>query len=233
MSAASVHLARTESGRLLRNPALWLSLGGAALWAWSEHPALDAEPTYLLLAGYGLVLPGFVMLAITVLAVLRDRQSATGPLTETLPVGPARRTVGHALVSLAAAGVGLLFVAAVVIYHRPGDVLGPSTDTLPAAIDVPRPGLGLLLQGPVALIVLVALGVALARWLPSWLVVIALVIPFAVQFVVLGIWNATPTSAPGWWWPWSSGMVVGEWIGCTPTSALCDLEVGGFDTTTP
>ena len=54
----------------------------------------EGEDQLFLLVGYGLVLPGFVMVIAVVLATLRGRMEHTEELLGTLAVSPDRRSVG-------------------------------------------------------------------------------------------------------------------------------------------
>jgi len=233
VNGPELQLARVEGARLLRSPAMWLSLGFTVIWARQVDPAESPEDVYLLLSGLGLVLPGFVMLAITVLATLRSRSSGADALLDTVPVGPDRRTIAHGLSALAGAVVGVIVIAAVYVRFRPGPVIGRTVDTIPVGVEVPRPNLAQLLQGPLAVVVFCALGLALVRWIPTWLVIVPMVLAFMLQFTIWGMWSGTPVSAINWWLPISSGVVAGEWVGCTSDSPVCLLEHGGFDQTTP
>ena len=82
MTTVAGQLAWAEGRRLLRNPAVWLSLIPVAMWFRATNRTGDAEGALFLLAGYGLLLPGFVMLIATVLAVLRGRMERFFGLTE-------------------------------------------------------------------------------------------------------------------------------------------------------
>ena len=108
----------------MRNPVVWLAFALSALWVRSAVINDDPEDRYNLLVGYGLVIPGFVMLVHVVLAVLRARAAGTEELLSTVPVTAERRTLGHALSSLAAGALGALSLLAMLVALRPGDVLG-------------------------------------------------------------------------------------------------------------
>jgi hypothetical protein len=233
VNGPELQLARVEGARLLRNPAVWLSLSFTVIWARQVDPAASPEDVYFLLSGFSLVLPGFVMLAIIVLAALRSRSSGADALLDTVPVGPDRRSIAHGLSALAGAIAGVVVIAAGYVRFRPGPVIGRTVDTIPVGVQVPRPNLAQLLQGPLAVVVFCALGLALVRWIPTWLVVVPTLVAFLYQFTIWGIWSGTTVSALNWWLPISSGVVAGEWVGCSSRSPVCLLEHGGFDQTTP
>jgi hypothetical protein len=193
-----------------------------------------ANELHFLLIGYGVMLPGLVLLVASAFAVRRDRSSGTTELMATAPAAERTRTAAHGLAGLAGGGGLALAMTAVIWLYRARDAtLGPAADTIPRDVVVPRPSVAQFLQGPLAVVALCALGILLGRWLPSWLVVVVVVIPAMSQFLMAGLWNGAETSAANWWLPLSSGWVVGDWIGCTETSALCDLPLQGFDRTTP
>jgi hypothetical protein len=238
MSTAELQLARVEGTRLAKNPAVWTALALTAWWAWwvrasREQIGSDALDVYWLLTGYGLVLPAFVMFAVGVMAVLRGHYARTEELFDTVPVGRDRRSVGHGISGLAGGGIGLLVMVALVVWFHPGAILGRTRSTLPTLVPLPRPNLAQVLQGPMAIVVICALGVALARWLPRWPAILALLFPFLTQFLLMGLWTGTGTKAWTWWWPLSTGLVTGSWVGCTDDVGPCDLRLAGVDQVTP
>ena len=94
MSSATGQLAWAEGRRLLRNPVLWISMLLLVPWVRVADGPTGAENGLILLVGYGLVIPGLVMVVATVFAVLRPRLEHTEPLLTTLAVGPAHPSVG-------------------------------------------------------------------------------------------------------------------------------------------
>ena len=233
MKRAEAQLAYVESLRLLRNPAVWIAL---TLTAWqSAATAIDSanENTYLVLVGYSLLIPGFVMVAITILSVLRSRMSGTEELLSVVPVGPDRRSVGHGLTGLTGGLVGAVSIAAIYLAIRPRSTIGPGNGSIPRTVDLPRPNVAQLLQGPLAIVAVVAFAVMLVRWVPSWLVLVPLTFLVLQQGVFLGVWFAVPTGTGTWLFPLASGVVHGEWIGCVEGDFRCDLPVSGFDRVTP
>ncbi len=226
-------LGRAEAERLLRNPAIWISLVLPALWVRSTRRSGDAEDQLALLIGYGLVLPGFVMVVAVLLATLRARLEHSEELLGTMAVGPDRRSVGHAVSALACGATALLVTTAIYVALGPERRLGywqPAADQL---IAVPRPSAAQLLQGPMAVVAVAVFVIACVRWVPSWLLLLPLGFLVMVQGLWIGIWHGTPTNGGRWLFPLNTGVVNGEWLGCGPEDAACDLPVSGFDTTTP
>ncbi|MCU0260255.1 MAG: hypothetical protein MUE78_04475 [Ilumatobacteraceae bacterium] len=239
MSTVAVELARVEGRRLVRNPAVWLAFLLSAQWIQSATRTDNAEDVYHQLVGYALVVPGFVMLFHTVLAVLRARMAGTEELHTTVPVDQARRSIGHGASALAAGLIGLCWLVVLLIVHRPSAILG-TTYTLRSEdplvwqqLGVPRPNVAQMLQGPLSLVAASCLVVALARWIPTWLVMVPLAFAAMSQLTFAGMWAGAPTSAVDWLNPISRGFVHDTWVGCGETDALCDLVVSGFDRTTP
>ncbi len=231
MNTAAGQLAWAEGRRLIRNPVIWLSLVPAGLWLRSANGAGGAEDRMFLLVGYGLLIPGFMMLVVTVLAVLRGRLEHTEPLLATLAVGPDRRSIGHAWSALAGGAIGLLVIAAAAVTLPAHDPLGVWTrDGTP--IVVPRPNLAQMLQGPLSVVTVLVFAVALVRWVPTWLVFAPLAYLLMVQGLFFGIFHGTPTGGGRWLFPLSTGVVHGEWVGCGPDDAVCNLPVSGFDPNT-
>jgi hypothetical protein len=229
--ATAGQLARIEATRLVRNPAVWL---GVVLGGVMVGRAEAANELHFLLIGYGVLLPGLVMLVASAFAVRRDRSSGATELMATTPTDHRTRTAGHGFAGLVGGGgLALTVTAAMWLYRARDATLGPAEDTIPMNVIVPRPNVAQFLQGPLAVVALCALGVLIGRWLPSWLVVVVVVIPAMIQFLMLGLWNGSGTRAANWLFPLSGGWVVGDWIGgCTETSP-CHLPLQGFDRTTP
>jgi hypothetical protein len=227
--ATAVQLAGIEAVRLLRNRAMWLAVGLAALIVRQN----DGENAmHFLLVGYGVMLPGLVLLIASAFAVRRDRSSGATELMATTPTDRGTRTAAHGLAGLAGGALALVVTASFWLYGARDSTLGMSDETMPQ-LAIPRPNLAQFLQGPFVVVALCALGVLLGRLLPSWLVVVALIVPAMVQFLFLGLWNGQVTSASNWWFPLSSGWVTGEWLGCGNEAPVCVLKLGGFDRTTP
>ena len=231
MTTVAGQLAWAEGRRLLRNPAVWLSLIPVAMWFRATNRTGDAEGALFLLAGYGLLLPGFVMLIATVLAVLRGRMEHTEPLLGTLAVGADRRSIGHAWSALTAGVVGLVVVAAIAIALPARDPLGV-WDNDGQRLVVPRPNVAQLLQGPMSVIVILVFVVALVRWVPSWLVILPLAFALLVQGLFVGLWHGVESDGTKWLFPLNTGVVHSAWIGDCENGG-CYLFVRGFDGTTP
>lgn len=230
---AEVALAQVEGFRVLRNPAVWFAFALAALWATAGLTADGHnEGRLIVLVGYPLVIPGFVIVVHAILATLRSRLSDADELLDTVPVGPDRRSAAHGAAALV--GFVLASVAAVAVYSIawPGHPIGPGDDYFQGVM-VPRPGLAQVLQGPFAVLAVITFAIALVRWVPSWLVVVPLAFLAMIQTVFFGMWFGEPTGAQTWWWPMATGVVHGEWIGCGELDSRCDLTVTGFDRVTP
>ncbi len=194
----------------------------------------SADGQYLSLIGFVLVLPAFVMMTVTILAVLRGRMSGTESLLVTLPVGPDRRSLGHGLSTVAAALLGVVATAAIYVALNPPARLGPMGDLYsPSSTEVPRPNIAQLLQGPVAAATVCAIALAIVRWIPTWLVAAPLLFLAASQFTLAGGWFGAQTGVANWWFPLATGVVHGDWIGCGENDPVCDLPVRGFDHSTP
>ena len=232
MIAAERSIARVEARRVARNPGLWAALLLSAWWVRWTLVEDDARSTYFLLVGYSLLLPAAVLLVVTDLAVLRSRSARADELLDTMPVGRDRRTVGHLLSGLFGVAVALAAIVVVVAVVRPAATLGRLEDTIPAGFELPRPGLAQLLQGPLMVLVVCAFAVALARWLPSWLALLALVVPLAGQALWFGLWMGSGTNLITWTVPMSPGLVLGEWYGCGERDAVCQVEIAGIDRAT-
>jgi hypothetical protein len=191
-------LAVDETKRRLRSP---IVLAGAALSALvlSLRPENSPGEAYGSLAGAGLLpLAAATMLA-AVLAASRDERSGGEELLTSTPAPPRTRPAAHLL---ALGGPVLLGVALVVVARL---LIG---DGLPVAYPqgiVPStPSIGELANGPVAVLGLGTLGVALARWRNGWIAA-----PFLL--VVLGAWQVF-----GVYWQDEGAF---QWFGVLPDPA--------------
>ena len=232
MIRAERSIARVEGRRLLRNPALWVALALSAWWVRWTLAESDARTAYFLLIGYALLFPAAVVLVVVDLAVLRSRMSRADELLDTMPVGRARRTVGHLLSGGLAVALAAAATLAILIALRPSATLGRLDDTIPPGFELPRPGVAQILQGPLMILAVSAFAVALARWLPSWLALLALVVPLAAQTLWFGLWMASSAALSSWTVPLSHGLVLGEWYGCGERDAVCLVRIAGVDRAT-
>jgi hypothetical protein len=233
--APEVQLGLVEGYRLLRNPLVVLAGVVTAVWIAMVTPIANADQDrYVLSVGYPLAVLGFVALGHTMLAVLRSRFHRSEGLLDVLPIGPDRRTIGHALAALAGGAVGAGATAAIVavLGLEPGG--RPWDAAVMGSPAVPQVGIAQLLQGPIAVVVACLFVVALARWIPGWLIIVPVFVLTVFQVIIFGIWFAVETDSPlTWLWPVSSGVVHDGWTGCGPVDDVCELQVRGFDQTTP
>ncbi len=242
MTTPVVPLARAEGERLVRNPALWSALALTGWWlavAMRGEPGIGSQPLskYLLLLGYGFAVPGLVLFVAVVLAVLRGRMEHTEELLGTLAVGHDRRSMAHALANLGPAVLTLLGAFVILAIMRPGASLGSDFDLNGSgAVEIPRPNIAQLLQGPAAVLAFTTIAVALVRWIPTWLVIVPTPFLLMVQVAFFGLYLGTVTSAANWLGVGgllAHGVVNGEWVGCGEYDARCDLPISGFDRATP
>ena len=227
---AEAGLARTEGVRLLRNPLVWVAMAATAnMVRGADSSSGSVDERYLALVGYALVLPGLVMVLHLILSTLRSRSCRSEELLGVLPVGADRRSVGHALSALAAGLVGAVATMAIYLVMRPESNLGRWD--MSSTIEVPRPNVAQLMQGPAALVAIGVFVVAVVRWIPTWLVIVPLVFLTFVQALFFGFFFGVPTGGQSWLWPLVTGTVHGEWFGCEVKR--CELPVSGFDRITP
>ena len=227
---AEAGLARTEGVRLLRNPLVWVAMAATAnMVRGADSSSGSVDERYLALVGYALVLPGLVMVLHLILSTLRSRSCRSEELLGVLPVGADRRSVGHALSALAAGLVGAVATMAIYLVMRPESMLGRWD--MSSTIEVPRPNVAQLMQGPAALVAIGVFVVAVVRWIPTWLVIVPLVFLTFVQALFFGFFFGVPTGGQSWLWPLVTGTVHGEWFGCEVKR--CELPVSGFDRITP
>lgn len=228
--AASVGI--VEARRLMLNPALWVSLAPAVLWA--AFVGDDPLGEHFLLSGFGLALCWFVVMAAVALAARRTGASNADELFDLLPCDPSRRTFAIGVGGAAVALVALAVTMAVWVWRSPGTFLGMTTNTVPSMIMIPRPNAAQFLQGPLVLLVFVGVGLLIGRWAPTSLVVPVLLVPILVQFVLFGVWEAGGTTWYSWLLPMARGWVSGDRFGeCGSNNGDCVLPLVGFDEVTP
>lgn len=234
MSSPTTALAIAEGRRFVRNPFIWVSLLPTALWLRVAVRDSNGEDRLFLLVGYGLGISGFVMVAAVVLATLRGRMERTDELLDTLAVGPDRRSLGHLGSTLALGAIGVVVTIAIGAVLRPAESLGTwdPSDT-GVAVDIPRPNLAQLLQGPLALVAVATLAIAVVRWVPTWLVLAPLLFALMVQMLFIGVYHGVPADDGRWLFPLGSGIVNGSWSGCREGEPGCALAVSGYDRVAP
>ncbi len=233
--APEVQLGLVEGYRLLRNQLVLLAGVVTAVWIGVVVPTVNADQDrYVVSVGYPLAVIGFVALGHTMLAVLRSRSHRSEGLLDVLPIGPDRRTVGHALAALAGGAVAAGATVATVAMRGLEPSGRPWDAKVAGSPAVPQVGIAQLLQGPIAVVVACLFVVALARWIPGWLIIVPVFVLTVLQVIIFGIWFAVETDSPlTWLWPVSSGVVHDGWTGCGSVDDVCELRVRGFDQSTP
>lgn len=234
MSSPTVALAIAEGRRFVRNPLIWVSLLPSTLWLRAALPDNGGEARLFLLVGYGLGISGFVMVAAVVLATLRGRLEHTDELLDTLAVGPDRRSLGHLGSTLALGAIGVMVTIAIAVVLRPAESLGTwDPSDAGVAVDIPRPNFAQFLQGPLALMAVATLAIAVVRWIPTWLVLVPLLFALMVQMLFIGVYHGMPADGGRWLFPLGSGIVNGSWSGCADGDPSCALAVSGYDRIAP
>jgi hypothetical protein len=195
-------LAAAEARRLLRSP---LVLGGAALsgWALSLRAASPGE-AYGALAGAALLPLAAATMVAAVLAASRDERAGSEELLDSAPSPSVARWEAHLL----ALAVPVAFAVALVLLGRLG-----AGDGLPVAyptgIADRSPSIAELASGPVAVLALGALGVALARWRNGWIAAPFVLVMLAAWQVFGVFWQAE--SVTRWFGVMADGTDVLDW----------------------
>jgi len=185
-------LARIEGSRLVRHPVFLLGLLLTALYVAADVRDGNPQATFLLDGIEFLPLAAGTLIAAN-LAALRSRRDGTEELYASLPHPRASRITGQ-LLALA----WTLPVSATVVAIAYVVIPGP----VPVGIDVPgayHPTLVQLAQGPLTVIALGAIGIALARLVTS---------PIAGVLMVIAIYAAAVTT-----------MGDSSWLLAVPPSA--------------
>lgn len=157
----ALSLAPGEARRIVRSAAFLLFLP-LSVFALMAANAADAEKTIWSQASIsvalGLVPLGWCLIALTDLAVLRDKRHGVDTMTATMPAAEAARTGGHLLGGLVGVPIGAVLLGiAIVIEEQLSDPSG-TPDLLELAVPL------FIVAGAAVL------GVALGRWLPWALV---------------------------------------------------------------
>jgi hypothetical protein len=219
-----------ESRRLLLNRALWIGAGITLFLLFGVNWARDNR--YNLFTTALGPLAAATLLCLN-LAALRPRHHRTEELYVTQPASPSSRTAALLVAGVASAvfGAVLVVVGYVVEDASSGLALwapgyGESPRGAIAALhEVARtPSIPELAQGPLAIVVVGALGVALARWLPRSKLAPLWVFVFLAGELTLTGWNLTEGPVH-WFLPFTDAAVAtrgAEWP-CTAGSPC------GFD----
>ena len=182
-------LSRIEGRRLLRHPVF---LFAAALTLLFFRDAGDGGTLEQFVGGFGWLPLASATLVVASLAALRSRRDGTDDLYGSLPRRRPSRTAGQLLAVLWTLPVSCAVLVAVLIDNRSADY-GPG---VPHA-----PGIDQLVQGPLMVVAFGAIGILLARTVPSVIaapllvvVLIALQLPGLVGRGWLGWALPTTTS---------------------------------------
>lgn len=213
-------LGRAEGWRLLRHPAhlAGLAMSAAFLLVLHETVGDTRDVPMVVWAGIGLYPLAAGTFLATFTATIRSRRHGTDELYATQPASDAARTAGH-LVAVAwavVAGVVLLAVAAVrhqlwdgVLVHTPDGL----TPTVPTWVE--------LAAGPLVVLLLGVLAVAVGRWAPSLLAMPIAAVVLLVHLVT-GSWGIGGTAR--WFLPLVTHEVSTEWVQVTPSSGYGIVE---------
>jgi len=153
----------------------------------------------------GVLLLGILTMVATNLAALRDRRSHTAEQHVSLPVRPPVRTSGLLAATLWPTGVAALLLASVA-------TIGATQDLGPSGIEAIH-----LVMFAVSVLLLGAIGVALAAWAPN---------PFVAPIVAWMLLFVTPGETPAAW----HSLIPWQTLGATGLAAwhlvyLCGLTV--------
>ena len=156
-------------------------------------------------AAVGVLMMGILTMVATNLAALRDRRSVTTEQHASLPVRPPIRTSGLLTAALWPTCVAALLLASVV-------GIGATQDLAPSGVEVVQ-----LVGFVVSVLLLGAIGIALAAWVPN---------PFVATVVAWALLFVTPGETPAAW----QSLIPWQTLGATGLAAwhlayLCGLTV--------
>ena len=184
-------LARVEGWQLVSHPVFLAGVGVAVLGCAMFVRAIVAGTAVSWeengwTAAIGVLLLGILTLVATNLAALRDRRSNTTEQHTSLPILRPVRTSGLLAATLWPAGVAALLMAAVA-------GVGATQDLAPSGFEVVH-----LVEIVVSVLLLGAIGIALAVWVPN---------PFVAPVVAWVLLFVTPGETPAAWHsliPWQT-----------------------------
>lgn len=202
-----------EAKRLLRHPVV---LAGAALSAllFVQDLGEYGGRFFLLTMGGVMPLAAATLLAAN-LATLRSRRSDTDELWASVPAPAATRTLAHVLSLLAPLALATVVLATAYAWYGAGDGLRVDVTGTTAV-----PGMTELAQGPLVLLALGALGIALARWLPAVGVAPVVVVAFLAVEMPVTSWGTASE------WRWLAPVVNHGRDGWAPCSLEAHLAWG-------
>jgi hypothetical protein len=218
-------LALVEARRLLTHPFL---LTGAALSVVAIAVSVPREGQLqsFMLMGLAVLPLAFGTFLAANLAALRSRRDRAEELLDTLPRDGRTRTGAQLLAVLSALPLSVALLAAAYLLFDAGDGLVISvigTRRVPAAVE--------LLQGPLLVLTLGAVGVLLGRIAPVTPLALLLVVAIVVLEVPLAAW--TPDTQWRWAMPLVNDIIAepGGWTSCEPRMDRSCGIVERFDTT--
>lgn len=220
---ASLALGRIEGRRLLRHPAYvaGLALSAAMLLLVNDIVGNQGDIPYVVVTSLGLypVAAGTFLASFT--ACLRSRRHATDELYDTGPSSPRVRTGGHLVAVLWGAGGATVLIAVAALFHAlwDGVLVHTTTGVRPVVPTVLE-----LSNGPAYTIVLGALAVAVARWVPSLLALPLAAFALLFHFVT-GSWGIGGDVR--WFLPMVNHERAASWVQLSSGSGYSIVE--GFD----
>ena len=218
-------LAFVEARRLLLHPFL---LAGAALSVVAIVASVPREGQLhsFLLMGLAVLPLALGVFVAANLAALRSRRDAAEELLDTLPRDARTRTGAQLLAVLAAVPLAVVLLAAAYLLFDAGDGLVVSaigTRRIPATVE--------LLQGPLLVLALGAVGVLLGRIAP--VTPLAMLLAVAIVFVEVPLAAWAPDTPWRWAVPLVSNIIAvpDGWTWCEPGMRRGCGVVERFDTT--
>ncbi len=184
-------LSRVEGWQLVSHPIVLTGLAFALLGCASFVRALVTGSAISWdedgwMASVGVLMLGILTMVATNHSALRDRREHTVEQHATLPVRPPVRTSGLLVASLWPAGIAAVLVVALAAF-------GAAKGLAPDSVELIH-----LAERVVSILLLGAIGIALAAWVPS---------PFVAPVVAWFLFFMTPGEAPAAWHslvPWET-----------------------------
>jgi hypothetical protein len=227
-------LTRAESRRLLHHPVIFV---GLALSTVLFGVGRDVSPetvthhwysgsigaTYMNLCGGALLWLALAALISSNLGVLRSRRDRADETYRSLPAGAGARTAAQLLALAWPFAISAVLVAAAFRYVGAGDGLFvdySGRKVVPSGFE--------LAQGPLVVLVLGVLGVALAVWVPRFSVtlVVAFAI-FAIEWIVV-VWSAS-VARSHWMIPLADPAKYTRATAHFPPGSPAEDGLAGFD----
>ena len=222
-------LARAESRRLLRHPVFLGGVGLSALFLATQADTRTGSgvgQAYFNLTGWGVMPLALAAMLALALAASRSGRDRTDELYASLPAPARARMTACLLVSACGTAIAAGLIGAALLFLGASDGLVVDYDgrtAIPSGYE--------LAQGPLVVLVLGALGVSLAVWLPRRAVAFTVAFALVASETLLVLFTLSQSTLR-WLLPFASPATFTRPNASFPPGIRADDGLAGFDVTT-